>query len=70
MVSTDNLQTRLSMEAMTNRQHAIEIFGKAKVAEVEAIVYISDPDMAYTTLQDMGDEDGAEIVSMLCFEND
>jgi hypothetical protein len=49
-------------------REAIDIFGKTKVIEVMQIVGLSDPDGAYTMLQDMGDEEGAEIVEMLYFE--
>ncbi len=49
-------------------KEAIDIFGKSKVTEVMVIVEMSDSDGAYTMLQDMGDEEGAEIVEMLFFD--
>lgn len=48
-------------------KEAIEIFGKSIVAETIQFVQLADPDGAYTTFQDNGMEEHAEIVEMLYF---
>lgn len=47
----------------------IATFGEAKVREVEEIVNMSDSDMAYSTFEDMGDEDACSIIEALYFES-
>lgn len=49
-------------------EEAIKLFGKAKVDEVMNIVNISDPDFAYVTFEDQGDEDAVSIIEMIYFE--
>jgi hypothetical protein len=49
-------------------EEAIKQFGKQKVDEIVALVDIGDADLVYSMLQDQGDEDGAEIVSIIYFE--
>ena len=48
-------------------KEAIEIFGKTIVSEVIRIVELADTDGAYSTFQDMGMDEHAEVVEMLYF---
>lgn len=53
------------------KQTAIELFGKEKVASIEALQFVAqDADALYATLVSQGDEDGAEIVRMLYFNEE
>ena len=58
----DNKQTRKVAEA-------IALFGADVVSFVLMIVDLIDPDGAYTTLQDNGNDDAAECVAFLYFED-
>jgi hypothetical protein len=50
-------------------QEAIEEFGQEIVNEVIEIVYLSDPDGAYSMFEDMGKYEHAECISMIYFED-
>ena len=58
------------MENTELKNELIEMFGNQKVQEVIAVVEMSDPDCAYSTFQDMEDEDACEIIEALYFEQD
>lgn len=47
---------------------AIEAYGREVVAEVREIVYLSDPDGAWSMFEDMGKFEHAECVEFLYFE--
>lgn len=49
-------------------KEAIQAYGNDKVAEVRQLVAISDPDGVWSLYRDMEDEEGAEIVELLYFE--
>jgi hypothetical protein len=55
----------MSKEAL---KEAVEIFGKQIVSETIQFVQLADPDGAYTTFQDNGMDDHAEVVEMLYFD--
>jgi hypothetical protein len=48
-------------------QEAIEAVGEEAVNLAITLVEVSDPDGAYTTLQDMGEFDAAEAVEIIYF---
>jgi hypothetical protein len=49
-------------------QEAIEAVGQEAVNLALTLVEVSDPDGAYTTLQDMGEFEAAEAVEIIFFE--
>lgn len=49
-------------------QNAIGEFGEQIVNEVKEIIYISDPDSAWSLFSDMGQYDHVSCIEMLYFE--
>lgn len=49
-------------------KEAREIYGRTLVETVLAVVSMCDPDAAYSTFLDMGQEEEAEAVEFLFFE--
>jgi uncharacterized membrane protein len=49
-------------------REAIQAYDNDKVMEVRQLVAISDPDGVWSLYRDMEDEEGAEIVELLYFE--
>jgi len=48
-------------------KEALELYGDKIVSEVREIVYMSDPDAAYSMFEDMGMFDHSECVDFLYF---